>query len=363
MSVSPAASASLRRLGWDPGFSSSKMGEVRGTEIVTHMVGATVGLCVHTEESGISLADVVRTPQRTLRPLRVAWPGYEYLVGADVGAYVRPVERLDLARFSDSSELRALLYATLHKLLAGGVHRVGLVIALPVEVLQDRLEAQRVERALAGWLVGQHEFSVDGEQARVEVCQVRARVAQPVASWFDWGMDHTGQWVQGTEALRAPTLVIDQGYNTLDVLTVQGGQVSVRHTSGELLGMRRAAERLNALLARRYRLELDLRSADALIRRVVNGQRAETYVAGQAVDVTAEAQQALSALVAEVCTFVERVVGRGRQFRVLLTGGGALALAPRLLELYPQALVLAEPVLANARGLAKLAVRPGFLAG
>lgn len=361
MTITSSVADDLRRLGWDPGFSSSKMGEVRGAEIVTQMVFSTVGLYAPTEESGISLGDIMRAPQRSARPLRVAWPGYEYLVGAHVSAFVRPVERLDLQRFSDSTELRALLYATLHKLLGGGAHRVGLVVALPVEVLQDKAEAQRVERAMSGWLLGRHEFTVDGVAAAVEISQVRARVAQPVATWFDWGMDHTGQWIRGAEALRAPTLIIDQGYNTLDVLSVQGGQVNVRHTSGETLGMRRAAERLSELLARRHGLDLDLRSADAMIRRVVNGQKAETYVAGEPVDVTAEARQALSALAADVVAFVERAVGRGRQFRVLLTGGGALALAARLLQLYPHATVMPDPVLANARGLAKLAVRPGFL--
>lgn len=175
------------------------------------------------------------------------------------------------------------------------------------------------------------------------------------------GMDHTGQWIQGAGALRAPTLIVDEGYNTLDVLVVQGGQVSVRHTAGETLGMRRAAERLGELLTRRHGLDLDLRQADGLIRRLVNGQRAEAFVEGKAVDVTAEARQALSALEADVTAFVERAVSRGRQFRVLLTGGGAVAPAPRLLQLFPHATVMPEPVLANARGLAKLAVRPGFL--
>ncbi|MBE7557246.1 MAG: hypothetical protein HS126_39930 [Anaerolineales bacterium] len=46
---------------------------------------------------------------------------------------------------------------------------------------------------------------------------------------------------------------------------------------------------------------------------------------------------------------------------MLLTGGGVLALAVRLHRLFPQATTMYEPVLANARGLAKLAARPGFL--
>lgn len=353
----------LRRLGWDPGFASSKMAEIRGPTIVTHTLPSTVGLATRTADSGIALADLGRHPQRHARPLRIAWPGYEYLVGPQVAAFTRPVERLDLQRFADSPELRALLYATLAHFLDGATHHLALAIALPVEALQDRAEAQRLERAMAAWLLGPHTFSVDGITTTVHIHHLRARIAQPVATWFDWGLDHAGQWIQGADALRAPTLIIDQGYNTLDVLALQAGQVNLRHTAGDLLGMRRAAERLCALLAHRHGLELDLPSADALIRRAVTGQRANTYVNGQELDVTDAAHQALASLTAEVTAFVERLVGRGRQFRILLTGGGALALAPRLLQLYPQATVMPEPVLANARGLAKLAVRPGFLEG
>ncbi|MCP4409506.1 MAG: hypothetical protein GY807_17500, partial [Gammaproteobacteria bacterium] len=48
-------------------------------------------------------------------------------------------------------------------------------------------------------------------------------------------------------------------------------------------------------------------------------------------------------------------------YTILLTGGGALALSETLLRQFPKATVMYEPVLANARGLAKLAARPGFL--
>jgi len=44
-----------------------------------------------------------------------------------------------------------------------------------------------------------------------------------------------------------------------------------------------------------------------------------------------------------------------------LTGGGALALSKMLLGRFPKATMMCEPILANARGLAKLAIRPGFL--
>ncbi len=350
----------LRRIGLDPGFGSVKVAEVQDQSIASYVLPSTVGLRAPTE-SGLSLAGVVRPQRRERRPFRVAFDGVEYLVGSNVADFTRPIDRMDFDRFTNSPELRATLYAALYQILNGGAHRLDLVIALPVEVLQDKAEAGWVEQAMRAWLVGEHTFSVDGVESALIVADLRARVPQPVASWFDWGMDLAGQWVKGPEAVQAPTLIIDEGFNTLDVLITEGSKIISRYTGGGTLGMRRAAERLGNLLAQRYGVSLELQAADDLVRQAVSGQKVVTYVEGDAVDVSPEARQALRSLEADVVAFVERSVGQGREHRVLLTGGGALALAPRLLRLFPRAVVMHEPILANARGLAKLAVRPGFL--
>jgi hypothetical protein len=175
-------------------------------------------------------------------------------------------------------------------------------------------------------------------------------------------MDTLGQWIKGREAQRAPTLIIDQGFNTLDVLVVEGGQISQRISEGDTLGMRRAAERLIRSVKHSYGLELELRRANDLVQAVVKGWQAETYVNGQLTDISQEARRAVQSLAADVHNFLDRTVGRSRHaYTVLLTGGGALALSSTLLRQFPTATVMYEPVLANARGLAKLAVRRGFL--
>ncbi len=84
-------------------------------------------------------------------------------------------------------------------------------------------------------------------------------------------------------------------------------------------------------------------------------------MAGEAVDVSGEARQAVGSLETDVTRFIEGVLSQGQVYRVLLTGGGTMTLMKRLLRLFPKATVLHEPVLANARGLAKLANRNGFL--
>jgi hypothetical protein len=261
-------------------------------------------------------------------------------------------------------ELRATFYAGIYRLINGGSHRIALAVALPVEMVQDRTEAARAERGLRGWLLGQHSFSVDGVETVVTVDAVRAKVPQPVASWFEWGMDADGQWVKGKAAQIAPTLIIDQGFNTLDVLVVEGGRISERVSEGDTLGMRRAAERLIRTLKHKYSVELELRPAAELVQQAVNGQPALTYVNGRETDVTADAKRAVGSLATDVYNFLDRAVGKqAGAYNILLTGGGALALREKLLQQFPAATVMYEPVLANARGLAKLANRPGFLEG
>lgn len=109
---------------------------------------------------------------------------------------------------------------------------------------------------------------------------------------------------------------------------------------------------------------MELQKANALLQNVVNNQKVTVYVHGQLTEVGREARQAVGSLEADVDNFLDRAVGKAKEaYQVLLTEGGALALSGRLLRRFPEATLMYEPVLANARGLAKLAARPGFLDG
>lgn len=356
-----AASEELVYIGYDPGFSANKFACVRGGEMVTYLLPASVGEANRSRKDGLSLQGVVRSSPRSARqPFHVVFDGIEYLVGPNVSDYTEPIDRLDFNRFKDSPELRATFYAGVYRIINGGSHRAAIALALPVKVLAQEAEAEQVEKAIKGWLVGSHLFSVDGVECALEVVNVRARVSQPVATWFDWGMDLSGQWVRGKQSQLAPTLVIDQGFNTLDVLLVSGGRISQRFTEGDTLGMRRAAERLIRSIKHKYGPELELHQANDLVQQVVNGQKAEIYVDGQLTNITAETKQALRSLESEVFNYLDRTIKSRESYHILLTGGGALALREMLLQQFPQATLMHEPVLANARGLAKLAARPDF---
>jgi hypothetical protein len=350
----------VRKIGLDPGFGGVKAAEVRGGQIETCVVPSVVGVG-STDSGALNLTGVMRSRRRSGRPFVVAFEGVEYLVGPGVAQYARPIERMDFARFTEGPELRALLYAALYQLLDGGSHQVALAVGLPVEIVQDKDLAAAVERDIAKWLVGTHYFSLDDTEARFTVTTLRAKIGQPVATWFDWGFDLDGRWARGKEAMLAPVLIIDQGFNTLDLLAVQGGQISTRYTGGDTLGMRRAAEMTAGNIQRRYGVELSLHEADALVQKVAAGKRVSAYVMGKSTDVTAEVRQAVNSLGSDVIRFVESRVGKGKKFRILLTGGGAVTLSRRLLGQFPHAEVMPGPALANARGLAKMTMRPGFL--
>jgi hypothetical protein len=146
----------------------------------------------------------------------------------------------------------------------------------------------------------------DTEQTALEVLTIttiRVKIPQPVATWFDWGLDSRGQWVKGREAQLAPTMIVDQGFNTLDVLVTEGGRISDRLTGGDTLGMGRAADELIQVLAHRHQVTLELPKAAEIIKDVANGQKATIYVNGEAVEVTTEAKGCLSSLAADVDNF------------------------------------------------------------
>jgi hypothetical protein len=114
------------------------------------------------------------------------------------------------------------------------------------------------------------------------------------------------------------------------------------------------AELVGRAVRRDYGVSLSLHQADALLR-----ERKPTLVsAGQSVDLSAAIRQARDAAAGAVAAFLESRWGNGRQFgHLLFTGGGAAALRESLLRQYPCGLVLPDPVLANALGLARYARR------
>lgn len=343
----------MRKLSFDLGFGGLKAAEVVNGNVNVVTIPSVVGV----GETDVGLLSVgLARGQRHKKPRQIAFDGQTYLVGDNVHRYARPVERTDFFRLSEGPEIRALIYAGLWQLLGAGQHTVAMVAGLPVEVMQNRTTAQETLRTLQRWLVGTHSFTVNGKQVDVEVVSVKI-IAQPTGTLFEWGLTSTGQPSQTMAHLNGGTVgICDIGFNTVDLLAVQGSEVLARFTGGNTQGMRRAAAMFAQSVKQAHALDLSLHEADSFIQQGMAGKSAMLHTATGDVDVSGLAQQALDDTAGAATAFIHQLWEQGRQFQHLfLTGGGAAALRTHLLRQYPHAVILSDPVTANARGLAKFA--------
>lgn len=335
-----------------------------GLKMLTYTLPSVVGVG-STDTGALGLAGIMRQRPQA-RPMKISFDGLEYLVGEGLGQYAAPSERMDLFRFTDSPELRALLYASLAKLFKG--RDIALVIGMPVEILKDEELAKNTEREMKKWLLGYHHFELEYLQGRQTIKQtkyfniVNIRLKeQPLGTWLNWGFDNAGQWTN-RKPLKAPALIIDCGFNTLDVYAFVNGHID-RRTDGDMLGVRRIAEMVIEQLDNQYSdLGLSLHEADELAQCVVAGKKAFVHIYGELTDVTNAVRQSIYKWLSDAETYLDRRLGKGvGQFRIFSTGGGSYALASRLNKRFPKMIVPANPVTSNAEGLAKLANRPGYL--
>lgn len=243
----------IYKIAVDVGFYAFKAATVWESKIVTERIPAVVG--VGETDNGLLSIGLVR--QKKQMPDIVVVDDLRHLVGQHVNLYARPIERLDFDRLTFSPELRALLYTTLGRLLLRlGVNvesetpvELALIVALPVQVLQSP-DAKTVVQALETWLIGDHHFILNGQAFHLHVQALKA-MAQPLGSFFDWGLNSNGQWGRSPADLKASVAVLDQGFNTLDLFHLAGGQIVRRYSGGETLGQRRAAKVMQDLLLKK----------------------------------------------------------------------------------------------------------------
>lgn len=354
----------VNNVGYDPGFGNSKAaavfqssGEGPEQELTLTMRTAVVPSVVGVGDTDMGLLGRAAFGRRRRRkPFEVMFEGLSYLVGHNVADYARrPAQRMDFNRLADGPELRALLYATLYDLLKAGQHTVNIMIGLPVEVMKDRTAALSTLRSLRRWLVCTHDFTVNGDPISLTVEQVAA-AEQPAGAWYAWGVDNAGRWARRGASPMSQVAVCDPGFNTLDLWTISGGMVTGAETDGDTVGMRRAAEILIQRIRAEHNVKLSLHEADAL----VTARKPVLHIAAGDIPIRDLVDQALDATAANIHSFISSLWEQANQLRhVLLVGGGAEIprIRKALLEDMPLAVVLPNPVTANAVGLARLAQR------
>jgi hypothetical protein len=288
--------------------------------------------------------------QSAAHPHRIQWgESSSYLVGENMAAYAKPLERLDFQRLSGGPELRALTYTSLGLLLGSGEFTISIMTGLPIEALEDKALAQKTKNGLRKWLEGTHHFRVNDQETILHI-QTVAALPQPAGTFFAWGLNDAGKWVRSQDDFHAPVAICDVGFNTLDLLSIEKGKPIPRFTGGDTAGMRRAVELLLSSLEEQYQVHLSLQQGDALIRQ---GNPTLQIAAGK-IDLRELVGEAKQAAAGGIVTFLDHYWENGRQFRhVIFTGGGTAALHDSLIAQYPLGYVMPDPVMANALGLAR----------
>jgi hypothetical protein len=290
------------------------------------------------------LVDGIAGLRARRRPMLVAGSFGSFYVGPGAHVCGRPVENLDFDKLTGAPEMRALVYGALAAYQAqyGPFDGpISLMVGLPLQMMTGE-DAREYQKAVKGWLLGEHEFTVDGMTHCVEVEAVR-QTTQALGALFDYVLDDRGKLVQDRGSVLLEEVgVVSVGFNTIEILAIRDRVAEEGLTRGSTRGVRRLLELVN------HQGLYSLGEADERLR---EGK------------LKAELKTALPIWAQEVRGEIERVWNRDGQkihkrfARVLVVGGGALLLQDALTAQFGmKAWVPSDPVISIARGLWKLSV-------
>ena len=169
--------AELFELGFDMGMGALKLWSADGgLQLVSQVAN-----------NGHShLADGIIGRKSRKRPILVTGDFGSFFVGSGAHEHGRPVENLDFDRLTGAPEMRVLLYAALaqYQQEYGPFDMpLSLMVGLPLQMMTGEA-AKDYQKAVKSWLMGTHEFTVDGISHCIEVGSVR-QTAQAVGALFD----------------------------------------------------------------------------------------------------------------------------------------------------------------------------------
>lgn len=309
--------------GYDPGFGNTKIVTAGGKFGVQSAVSVP-------KEVGISAMGVKLAKMGTV----VGFDGMEFMVGPNSWRWGTPISTMDWSGLL-TPEKMALLYSLLAEAYKGSTD-LSMVIGLPVPLLQDLDSAKDVTNQLKK-LKGEHSFTIDiDNKFSFTISRIRI-VAQPVGAYYDYLYNEKLELVQDPSARVA---VIDVGQNTIDIYSMQDGQVDPRFIGGSKNGARRVLLQVGNGMEIEEATEAVISGKLKLPRPVVNSW------------------------IAQIMDDVESNLGDlGRFGRVILTGGGVQMIKWELAEVIASrggwTFLPEDLVFSNATGFYKWAQKRG----
>jgi len=270
----------------------------------------------------------------------------ELLVGREAVKKGRAGARQETANWIRSREYLAMFYRALSDLTSGKGVNVNLVTGLPLA------DYGRLKDVLRARLEGRHTFARQGRHAQTFTIESVRVVPQAWGAVLHLLLDDRGRVVE-PDLLQERVAVLDIGGRTVNYLSVDGLSDVPDESKGTDRGawnvMRAVRDYLNGEHPVLNRLQdHDIMSA------ILSG---EIYDAGERVDLTPVTAGIKADIGQEIIDTAEQYWGEraATHRRILVIGGGAYLWKDRITRAFPQAIVLPQPELANAKGFYRFA--------
>lgn len=270
-------------------------------------------------------------------PLDISIGPHEFYVGRDAHEWGRPVESLDLDRFTGAPEMQALFYAAFTEYQAqceGDLTELSLIVGLPLAILTgDSGQVQRMVRLVKRFFQGDHVWRSRDTEHGITVVDVSV-TSQAVGSLYDFLLTGEGRMTPPKRAAHQREIgICNIGFNTVDLLVARRGSLLQRFTSGDTRGVRRL---------------LDLSNRDGLW----SLGEMDAQLRSRSLDTTTS----LPMWASEVRGCIENAWGDTfRRFAAVVCVGGGSQLLRRELSTYfgDKFQIPEDPILSTAKGLYK----------
>lgn len=266
------------------------------------------------------------------------------LVGEGAVSQSRFLARREDRNWIDAPEYATLFLAALTE-LTGASARINLVTGLPVAFYGDR---DRLRDTLAGV----HRVAREGRSAQALTIEEVRVIPQPFGALLSLALDARGR-IADRDLAAGSVGVIDIGGKTTNLLSVARLSEIGRETASVNVGawdvVRCVRDHLAAACP-----GLDLRDHELVA--AVQARAVRYY--GDRVDLGPVVDAALEPLADQVLAQATQLWnGAARLDAVLVSGGGALLLGPRITAAFRHARIVPDPVFANAEGYWRLSQR------
>ena len=269
------------------------------------------------------------------------------LIGQEAVAQSRFLRRREDRKFTQSAEWGMLFLAALTEMTKATSANLVVVTGLPVAFYDDKARVQ--DR-----LLGNHRVRREDRAAQsFQVEDVRV-IPQPFGALLNEALSTTGKIVN-TALATGNVGVVDVGGKTTNLLSVRNLSERTRETTSVSVGAWDIVRSLRGWLAKEYP-DLELRDHD--VARVVQDRCISYY--GDEIELGDVIDEILEPMAEQVIAEATQLWNGAAGLKaVLVAGGGALLLGEYVKRHFRHAVVVDEPVFANALGFWKFAQRIG----